>query len=154
MASYTLSVNNRNYTVEADPDTPLLWVLRDELDLKGAKFGCGIGQCGACTIHLNGIAVRSCSVNVSAATKSKITTIEGLASENLHPIQTAWMEMDVPQCGYCQAGQIMSATALLAKKSNPSDQDIDEAMSGNICRCGTYGRIKKAVQQAARAKTK
>ena len=154
MASYTLSVNNQIYSIEADPDTPLLWVLRDELDLKGTKFGCGIGQCGACTIHLNGSAVRSCSVNVSAASKSKITTIEGLAADNLHPVQTAWMEMDVPQCGYCQAGQIMSATALLAKTPNPSDLDIDEAMSGNICRCGTYARIRKAIQQAARAKTK
>jgi isoquinoline 1-oxidoreductase subunit alpha len=147
MASYTLSVNNQNVTVDASPDTPLLWILRDDLDLKGTKFGCGIAQCGACTIHLNGTAVRSCSLPVSAV-KGKITTIEGLSSDGKHPLQEAWIELDVPQCGYCQVGQIMSAAALLNKKPNPTESEVDTAMSGNICRCGTYVRIKKAIQQA------
>jgi aerobic-type carbon monoxide dehydrogenase small subunit (CoxS/CutS family) len=149
MASYTLSVNNQQFTVEASPDTPLLWVLRDELDLKGTKFGCGKSQCGACTVHLNGNAVRSCNLPVSAATKGKITTIEGLSVDGSHPVQQAWMEMDVPQCGYCQVGQIMSAVALLARKPKPTDAEIDTAMSGNICRCGTYTRIRKAIKSAA-----
>jgi isoquinoline 1-oxidoreductase subunit alpha len=149
MASFTLSINNQPFTVEASPDTPLLWVLRDELDLKGTKFGCGKGQCGACTVHLNGNAVRSCSLPVAAATKGKITTIEGLSTDGSHPVQQAWMALDVPQCGYCQAGQIMSATALLNKKTKVTEADIDTAMSGNICRCGTYTRIKKAIMQAA-----
>lgn len=149
MATYTLTINNQTHQVEVEPDTPLLWVLRDELELKGTKFGCGIAQCGACTVHLNGVAARSCSVPVSAAAKSKITTIEGISSDAVHPIQQAWMELDVPQCGYCQAGQIMSATALLAKKPRPTDEDIDNAMSGNICRCGTYTRIKQAIKNAA-----
>jgi isoquinoline 1-oxidoreductase subunit alpha len=148
MATYQLSVNNQSLTVEAEPDTPLLWVLRDELDLKGTKFGCGKGLCGACTVHLNGNAIRSCSLPIAAA-KGKITTIEGLSKDGSHPVQQAWMEMDVPQCGYCQVGQIMSATALLAKKPNPTDADIETAMSGNICRCGTYPRIKKAIKVAA-----
>lgn len=134
--------------MEADADTPLLWVLRDELDLKGTKFGCGKAQCGACTVHLNGVAVRSCSLPVASAVKGKITTIEGLSADGTHPLQQAWMEVDVPQCGYCQAGQIMSAAALLAKKPNPSDADIDAAMSGNLCRCGTYTRIRKAIKIA------
>jgi isoquinoline 1-oxidoreductase alpha subunit len=149
MASYTLNINSKTFTVEAEPDTPLLWVLRDELELKGTKFGCGIGQCGACTIHFNGTAVRSCSLPVTAASKGKITTIEGLSKDGSHPLQKAWVELDVPQCGYCQVGQIMSAAALLAKKPKPTDDDIDTAMSGNICRCGTYPRIRKAIKIAA-----
>jgi isoquinoline 1-oxidoreductase subunit alpha len=148
MASYTLTINNQTFTVDASPDTPLLWVLRDELELKGTKFGCGKAQCGACTVHLNGTAVRSCSLPV-AAVKGKITTIEGLSADGSHALQKAWVELDVPQCGYCQAGQIMSAAALLAKKPNPTDADIDTAMSGNLCRCGTYTRIKKAIHIAA-----
>lgn len=152
MASFTLTVNNQKHVVEVDPDTPLLWVLRDELELKGTKFGCGIAQCGACTVHFNGNAVRSCSLPVSAATKGKITTIEGLSSDASHPVQQAWMETDVPQCGYCQAGQIMSAVALLAKKPNPTEADIDIAMSGNLCRCGTYTRIRQAIHLAAQKK--
>jgi isoquinoline 1-oxidoreductase subunit alpha len=149
MASYTLSVNNQTFIVDASADTPLLWVLRDELDLKGTKFGCGKAQCGACTVHLNGNAVRSCSLPVLAATKGKITTIEGLSPDGSHPVQKAWMEIDVPQCGYCQVGQIMSAAALLAKKPKPTDAEIDNAMAGNICRCGTYSRIRKAIKTAA-----
>jgi isoquinoline 1-oxidoreductase alpha subunit len=149
MPNYSLVINNRTVTVEADAETPLLWVLRDELDLKGTKFGCGKAQCGACTVHLNGIAIRSCSLPVASAVKGKITTIEGLSADGTHPLQQAWMEVDVPQCGYCQAGQIMSAAALLAKKPNPSDADIDAAMSGNLCRCGTYTRIRKAIKIAA-----
>jgi isoquinoline 1-oxidoreductase alpha subunit len=149
MATYSLNVNNKQVSVSVEPDTPLLWVLRDELELKGTKFGCGIAQCGACTVHFNGNAVRSCSLPVATAAKGKIVTIEGLPNEELTPVQQAWMETDVPQCGYCQVGQIMSATALLSKKPNPSDSDIDNAMSGNICRCGTYVRIKKAIKLAA-----
>lgn len=148
MAKFTLTVNNQSLSVDVDPDTPLLWVLRDELELKGTKFGCGIAQCGACTVHLNGVAVRSCNLPVSAV-KGKVTTIEGLAKEASHPLQQAWMELDVPQCGYCQAGQLMSAAAMLSKKSNPTDADIDAAMSGNICRCGTYHRIREAIKVAA-----
>ncbi|MBA4054360.1 MAG: (2Fe-2S)-binding protein [Marivirga sp.] len=148
MVTYSLHINNQSFTVTAEPDTPLLWVLRDELDLKGTKYGCGIAQCGACTVHLNGNAVRSCSLPVSSV-KGKITTIEGLSPDGSHPVQQAWMELDVPQCGYCQAGQVMSASALLSKKPNPTDTDIDNAMSGNICRCGTYPRIKKAIKAAA-----
>jgi isoquinoline 1-oxidoreductase alpha subunit len=149
MATFSLNINNQPVTVQADPDTPLLWVLRDELDMKGTKFGCGKAQCGACTVHLNGTAVRSCSLPVAAATRGKITTIEGLSKDGTHPVQLAWMDMDVPQCGYCQVGQIMSAAALLARKPNPTDADIDSAMSGNICRCGTYPRIRKAIKAAA-----
>ena len=148
MPTYTLSINNQQHTVEADPDTPLLWVLREELGLKGTKYGCGIGQCGACTVHLDGNAIRSCSIQVSAVSKSKITTIEGLSETGSHAVQKAWMELDVPQCGYCQAGQIMSAAALLSKHPNPAPSDIDAAMSGNICRCGTYSRIRKAISSA------
>jgi isoquinoline 1-oxidoreductase subunit alpha len=149
MALFSLVINNQKHDVNADADTPLLWVLRDELDLKGTKFGCGKAQCGACTVHLNGQAVRSCSIPVSSV-KGKITTIEGLSKDGSHPVQLAWMEMDVPQCGYCQVGQIMTASALLAKKPNPTDADIDTAMSGNICRCGTYTRIRKAIKLAAK----
>lgn len=149
MPTYQLTINNRTYSVDAESDTPLLWVLRDELDLKGTKFGCGIAQCGACTVHLNGAAVRSCSLPVSAAQKGKITTIEGLSEKGDHPLQRAWEEVDVPQCGYCQAGQLMSAAALLTRKPKPTDADIDAALSGNICRCGTYGRIRSAIHLAA-----
>ncbi len=149
MPTYQLTINNRTYSVDAESDTPLLWVLRDELDLKGTKFGCGIAQCGACTVHLNGAAIRSCSLPVSAAQKGKITTIEGLSEKGDHPLQRAWEEVDVPQCGYCQAGQLMSAAALLNRKPKPTDADIDAALSGNICRCGTYGRIRSAIHLAA-----
>lgn len=149
MAQFNLTINQQLFKVDADPDTPLLWVLRDELNLKGTKFGCGKAQCGACTVHLNGTAVRSCALLVSAAAKGKITTIEGLSSGTLHPVQQAWMDMDVPQCGYCQSGQIMTASALLIKKPHPTDAEIDVAMSGNLCRCGTYQRIRKAIHAAA-----
>lgn len=148
MSTYTLTINNRSFQVEADADTPLLWVLRDELDMKGTKFGCGKAQCGACTVHLNGNAVRSCVLPVSALQNMKITTIEGLSDDGSHPVQRAWMEVDVPQCGYCQAGQIMTASALLSKNNDPSESEIEAAMSGNICRCGTYPRIKQAIQKA------
>jgi len=149
MSVFRLNVNNQSFTVNVEADTPLLWVLRDELNLRGTKFGCGIAQCGACTVHFNGNAVRSCSIPVSVAEKGKIITIEGLSKDGSHPVQRAWEETDVPQCGYCQAGQIMSAAALLSKKPNPSDADIDAAMSGNICRCATYKRIRKAIHLAA-----
>ncbi len=148
MAAFTLNINNQEVQVDASPDTPLLWVLRDNLGLTGTKYGCGIAQCGACTVHLEGNAVRSCSLPVSAA-KGKITTIEGLSEEGTHPAQLAWHEADVAQCGYCQPGQIMSAAALLAKNPSPTDEDIDAAMAGNLCRCGTYVRIRKAVHLAA-----
>jgi len=148
MTTYNLTINNQKFTVEAEPDTPLLWVLRDELDMKGTKFGCGIAQCGACTVHLNGNAVRSCSLPISALQNAKITTIEGLSKDGSHPVQKAWMEIDVPQCGYCQAGQIMTAAALLDKNKKPSEMEIEAAMSGNICRCGTYPRIKQAIHKA------
>ena len=146
-----LKINGTSQEVDVDPSTPLLWVLRDTLGLVGAKFGCGIAQCGACTVHLNGEAVRSCSVPISAAADADVTTIEGLASPDgtLHAIQEAWIAIDVPQCGYCQSGQIMSAAALLEQNPKPSDEDIDIAMAGNICRCGTYVRIRKAIHQAA-----
>ena len=147
--TYKLNVNGRLATVEASPDTPLLWVLRDNLNLKGTKFGCGIGQCGACTVHLSGQPGRSCLTPVSAAANMKITTIEGLSQDGSHPLQQAWKEVDVSQCGYCQAGQIMSAAALLTKTPNPTDQQIDSAMTGNLCRCGTYQRIRRAIHKAA-----
>jgi len=143
----TLTVNGRAMTVQAEPDTPLLWVLRDELHLTGTKFGCGMAQCGACTVHIDGQATRSCVTPVSAVAGHKITTIEGLGGT--HPLQAAWEAADVPQCGYCQSGQIMSAAALLATKPKPTDEDIDGAMRGNICRCGTYQRIRAAIKQAA-----
>ena len=152
MPTYSLNVNNRTVQVEAEADTPLLWVLRDELELKGTKYGCGIGQCGACTVHLNGNAVRSCSLPVASIGKGAITTIEGIAADASHPVQQAWMEVDVPQCGYCQAGQVMSAIALLNRKPRPADADIDAAMSGNLCRCGTYTRIRQAIHLAAQKK--
>jgi len=144
----TLTVNGKTRQVDADADTPLLWVIRDELDLTGTKFGCGIAQCGACTVHVDGNPTRSCSFPVSAAVGKKITTIEGLSKDASHAVQKAWLEIDVPQCGYCQSGQIMAAAALLAKTPKPSDEDIDKSMS-NICRCGTYPRIKKAIHRAA-----
>ena len=149
MATYNLSVNGKTMQVDVDPTTPVLWVLRDHLNLVGTKFGCGIAQCGACTIHLDGVAMRSCSLPVASVGEQKITTIEGLSENGDHPVQQAWMEVDVPQCGYCQAGQIMSATSLLNDNPNPTDTEIDNAMSGNICRCGTYTRIKKAIKTAA-----
>ena len=149
MAQYSLHVNGEVKTVEVDPSTPMLWVLRDHLDLVGTKFGCGIAQCGACTIHLNGTAVRSCQLPVSSVGNAKVVTIEGISENGDHPVQLAWIKEDVPQCGYCQAGQIMSATALLSQNPNPSDEEIEAAMSGNLCRCGTYIRIKKAVKTAA-----
>ena len=147
-----LNVNGKDHDVDVPADTPLLWVLRDELKLVGTKFGCGVAQCGACTVQLNGAPVRSCSLPASAVAGQKITTIEGLAKGNaLTAVQKAWIEHDVPQCGYCQSGQIMSASALLAQNPNPSDADIDNAMSGNLCRCGTYVRIRKAIKSAAQA---
>jgi isoquinoline 1-oxidoreductase subunit alpha len=149
MPTYTITVNDKPMTVEADADTPLLWVLRDHLNLVGTKFGCGVAQCGACTVHLNGTAVRSCSVRVSAVGTNKVVTIEGLSASGDHPLQKAWVEMDVAQCGYCQAGQIMAAAALLKKKPNPSDEDIDASMN-NICRCGTHVRIRQAIHLAAK----
>ena len=145
----TLKVNGQTRTVDAPPDMPLLWVLRDLLDLPGTKFGCGVGQCGACTVHLNGVAIKSCSIPVSAVKGAPITTIEGLSADGTHPLQTAWQDIDVPQCGYCQAGQIMAAAALLATKPKPTDADIDQAMNGNLCRCATYLRIRKAIHRAA-----
>jgi aerobic-type carbon monoxide dehydrogenase small subunit (CoxS/CutS family) len=150
MASLTLNINGEKKQVDIDPNTPLLWVLRDELDLVGTKYGCGLSQCGACTVHLNGAAVRSCVLPVSAVANQPITTIEGLSEDGDHPVQKAWIEEDVSQCGYCQPGQIMSAVALLKNNPNPTDEDIDLAMSGNICRCATYVRIKKAIKKASK----
>jgi len=145
----TLTVNQKEYQVDASPDMPLLWVLRDILGLTGTKFGCGMALCGACTVHLNGEAVRSCVTLLSRAAGQQITTIEGLSSDNSHPLQKAWIQADVPQCGYCQSGQIMSAAVLLRENPHPTDKDIDDAMTGNICRCGTYPRIRKAIHLAA-----
>jgi isoquinoline 1-oxidoreductase alpha subunit len=149
MAQFNLQINGRNYEADVEADTPLLWVLRDNLGLVGTKFACGIAQCGACTVHLNGNAVRSCSLPVSAVGNNKITTIEGLSEGGDHPLQQAWDEVDVPQCGYCQAGQIMSAAALLNKTPNPTAEQIDNAMNGNICRCGTYHRVREAIVLAS-----
>ena len=146
---FTLNVNGKSSTVDVSPDMPLLWVLRDVLDLHGTKYGCGISQCGACTVHLGGRPVRSCQTTVSAAAGAQITTIEGLSPDGSHPLQLAWQEVDVPQCGYCQAGQIMSAAALLARNPKPTDRDIDTAMNGNLCRCATYLRIRQAIHRAA-----
>jgi isoquinoline 1-oxidoreductase alpha subunit len=150
MALFTVNVNNKDYKVDVDPQMPLLWVIRDFVGLTGTKYGCGIAQCGACTVHLDGNAVRSCSLPVSAIGDQKVVTIEGLSEKGDHPLQEAWNEVDVPQCGYCQCGQIMSAAALLKTHPNPTDKQIDDAMSGNICRCGTYNRIKKAIKVAAK----
>ncbi|MBG9375151.1 (2Fe-2S)-binding protein [Panacibacter sp. DH6] len=149
MAAYALQINGKTYNIEADPKMPLLWAIRDLAGLTGTKYGCGIAQCGACTVHLNGTPVRSCSLPVSAAATQKITTIEGLSDDNSHPVQKAWIAEQVPQCGYCQSGQIMAATALLKKNPKPTDKDIEVAMQGNICRCGTYPRIRKAIHTAA-----
>lgn len=150
MKSYKLTVNGQKLTVQAEPDTPLLWVLRDYLDLKGTKFGCGMALCGACTVHLNGQPIRSCSTPISTVKSSqKITTIEGISPDATHPVQQAWLAEQVPQCGYCQSGQIMAAVSLLNRIPNPTDDDIDTAMAGHICRCGTYPRIRKAIKRAA-----
>ncbi|WP_247235507.1 (2Fe-2S)-binding protein [Telluribacter sp. SYSU D00476] len=153
MAAITLTINGKPHEMDVDPRMPLLWAIRDVAGLKGTKFGCGISQCGACTVHIDGKPSRSCSFPVQAAAGKKITTIEGIGSEdNLHAVQKAWIEEQVPQCGYCQSGQIMSAVALLESKPNPTDEDIDNAMRGNICRCGTYQRVRKAIHSAASAK--
>ena len=149
MASFTLVINNKSYQVEAEPQMPLWWAIRDLAGLTGTKYGCGISQCGACTVHLNGAPIRSCSMPVSSVANQKITTIEGLCDDNSHPVQKAWIEEQVPQCGYCQSGQIMAATALLKRNPSPTDKDIDAAMQGHICRCGTYPRIRKAIKKAA-----
>lgn len=153
MPEFQLNVNNKVYPVKVDEDTPLLWVIRDNLKLKGTKYGCGTSDCGACTIHLNGSAVRSCVIPVKSVVNGKITTIEGLSSTGDHPLQVAWVKEDVPQCGYCQAGQLMTAAALLARKRNPTSAEIDVAMSGNLCRCGTYQHIKKAIQSVSQSKS-
>ncbi|MFO1426105.1 MAG: (2Fe-2S)-binding protein [Steroidobacteraceae bacterium] len=144
-----LNINGQSVEVDVEPDTPLLWVLRDTIGLTGTKYGCGMALCGACTVHLDGAPVRSCSTPVSAIGEAKVTTIEGLSKDRSHPVQQAWLEIDVPQCGYCQSGQIMSAAALLARVPKPSDADIDTAMAGNLCRCGTYQRIRAAIHRAA-----
>lgn len=150
MASFNLKINNKSYTVEADPRMPLLWAIRDLVGLTGTKFGCGVAQCGSCTVHLNGNPVRSCSLPVSAANNQNVVTIEGLSADNSHPVQLAWIQEQVPQCGYCQSGQVMAAAHLLSRNSNPTDADIDRAMQGHICRCGTYPRIRKAIKTAAK----
>lgn len=149
MPTYTLKINGKSMTLEADADTPLLWALRDQLDMVGTKYGCGIGQCGSCTVHVDGSAARSCLLPISGLDGKKITTIEGLSEDGKHPVQEAWREIDVPQCGYCQAGQIMTASAFLKENPNPTGEEIREAMHGNICRCASYNRIEKAVALAA-----
>ncbi|MDO6676840.1 (2Fe-2S)-binding protein [Tenacibaculum sp. 1_MG-2023] len=149
MPNYTLKINGKSVSFKADADTPLLWVLRDELNMVGTKFGCGIAQCGACTVHVDGTAMRSCQLQISMLDGEEITTIEGLSTEGDHPLQEAWKEVDVPQCGYCQAGQIMTAASFLKENPNPSKEEIREAMQGNICRCAAYNRIEKAVALAA-----
>lgn len=152
MPTYNLKVNGQSHPVEAEADTPLLWALRDHLDMVGTKFGCGIGQCGACTVHINGNAMRSCQMQVSQLDGKEITTIEGLSDDGSHPVQVAWKEIDVPQCGYCQSGQMMTASAFLEKNPNPSREEIRNAMNGNICRCASYNRIENAVAKAAEKK--
>ncbi len=154
MATFQLSVNGKNHEVEAVPETPLLWILRDNLELTGTKYGCGKSLCGACTVHVDGKATRSCSLPVSSLGSKKVTTIEGVSEKGLHPVQQAWMDENVPQCGYCQCGQIMSAIALIEKNPNPTDKDIDVAMEGNICRCGTYERIRRAIKTATKGGAK
>ncbi|MBX7125070.1 MAG: (2Fe-2S)-binding protein [Cyclobacteriaceae bacterium] len=151
MANLQLNINGRDIAIDADPAMPLLWAIRDYVGLTGTKFGCGMAQCGACTVHIDGEATRSCIFPVSSAVGKKVLTIEGLSEDGTHPLQKAWIEHQVPQCGYCQSGQIMSAAALLASNPNPTDQDIDEKMAGNICRCGTYGRIREAIKTAAKS---
>jgi len=150
MASYKLTVNGKSHTVDAPPDMPLLWAIRDLLGLTGTKYGCGIAQCRACTVHMDGVPIFACQTMISTVGGAKITTIEGLATDRKHPLQKAWIEEDVPQCGYCQSGQIMAAAALLAKTPKPTDEDIDNAMNANICRCGTYNRIRAAIHRAAK----
>jgi isoquinoline 1-oxidoreductase alpha subunit len=150
MSTFNLTVNSESHKIEAEPEMPLLWAIRDVIGLKGTKFGCGVALCGACTVHLDGNPARSCSVPVSAAVGKKITTIEGISSDRSHPVQKAWIQHQVPQCGYCQSGQIMSAVALLDKKPTPTDEEISDAMSGNICRCGTYQRIHDAIKTASK----
>ncbi|MBK7634554.1 MAG: (2Fe-2S)-binding protein [Saprospiraceae bacterium] len=150
MAAYTLKINGQTHNLDIDPTTPMLWVLRDHIRLTGTKYGCGIALCGACTVHLDGEATRSCILPISAVGDKDITTIEGLSADAGHPVQQAWLEHDVPQCGYCQAGQIMTAAAFLKDNPNPDDKDIDSALSGNLCRCGTYTRIKAAIKTAAK----
>ena len=145
----SFNLNGSTVSVQAEPDTPLLWVIRDEVGLTGTKFGCGAALCGACTVHLDGVAIRSCQTPVSSVSGKKVSTVESLSADNSHPLQKAWIKHQVPQCGYCQSGQLMSAAALLAKNKNPSDSDIDNAMSGNLCRCGTYNRIRAAIKDAA-----
>ena len=147
--SVKLNVNGKGVSAKAEPDTPLLWVIRDELGMTGTKFGCGAALCGACTVHVNGVAVRSCQTPLASVAGKKVATVESLSKDNSHPLQVAWLKHDVPQCGYCQSGQLMSAAALLATNKSPSDADIDAAMSGNLCRCGTYNRIRSAIQKAA-----
>ena len=149
MATISLEVNGASRSIEVDPETPLLWILRDVLNLTGTKFGCGRGICGACTVHLNGNAIRSCVIPVSSVAGQKILTIEGLSPDGRHPLQEAWIALDVPQCGYCQAGQIMTAASLLAFKPHPTNEEIAQAMAGNLCRCATYLRIRRAIRQAA-----
>jgi len=149
MVTIQLSINNKKYSLEVDPKMPLLWAIRDFVGLTGTKYGCGIAQCGACTVYLNGVPVRSCSLPVSTAANKEITTIEGLSENNSHPVQQAWITEQVPQCGYCQSGQIMAAASLLKKNPNPTDKDIDTAMQGHICRCGAYPRIRKAIKTAS-----
>ncbi|WP_396592103.1 (2Fe-2S)-binding protein [Allomuricauda sp. R78024] len=150
MANYSLKVNDKTYSFDVTPDTPLLWVLRDTLKLYGTKYGCGIAQCGACTVHINNLPIRSCSIPIEKVNSKSIVTIEGLSKESDHPVQVAWEEEDVPQCGYCQSGQIMTAAALLDRIPNPTDEEINTAMKGNICRCGTYSRIRSAIKAAAK----
>jgi isoquinoline 1-oxidoreductase alpha subunit len=152
MAIINLKINSKDYSIDVDPQMPLLWAIRDFVGLKGTKYGCGIAQCGACTVHLNGQPVRSCSLPVAAVANKNITTIEGLSEDNSHPVQKAWIEEQVPQCGYCQSGQIIAAAALLSKNASPNDADIDAAMQGHICRCGTYPRIKRAIKKASENK--
>ncbi len=149
MAQYQLSINKKSYNVDVDVQMPLLWVIREVLEMTGTKFGCGMAQCGACTVHIDGVAMKTCLLPVSAAVGKQITTIEGLSADRSHPVQKAWIEEQVPQCGYCQSGMIMAASALLAKNPNPNDEQIDTAIAGNICRCGTYQRVRKAIHTAS-----
>lgn len=149
MAALKLKINNKEYTIDVDPKMPLLWAIRDVVGLTGTKYGCGMAQCGACTVHMDGVPVRSCSIPVSTAVKKEITTIEGLSEDSSHPVQQAWIKEQVPQCGYCQSGQIMAAVSLLKKTPSPTDKDIDTAMQGHLCRCGTYPRIRKAIKTAS-----